>query len=525
MLRRRTPTTLAAIIAVAVALLLPATATAQDNSLYGERILSKDGQWMAPVATRILGSTDDHHVHRGSINSWDWSVSAGTPVFAARDGVVEAAGCYLYENHKWPIMQGYGCAISIKHGGGVVSQYGHCAEGSIQVRAGDQVTQWTQLCVVGKTGVTSFYHTHFTILVNGRPVRIDSVFDVNQMKICHLCDGVNDPGAPIVKSPMMAAAQPTAQPEAPHHENGSVLLWQVALLRIKHMPPITLGSIILLFLFLLFLMTDRWRNLTVAGMICAVGFVVVFEVPIANLKASGYPAGDIAQVQAIQINLPVQFAGSKDAKDIASLWSRHRDLIAQLAKETQIPVSAIVGTLMTESRGVGIVNGRMKIRLETHQFYKFLGNDALFNKHFRIPPSGKARFLEASYWNGSAWANVHGSQDDEYAAFQIAASLNEEAAYRALSMGAPQIFGDNYRMFGYGSAKEMYADMAKGEHVQIINMFKYIAKVNHLGSLRSGNYEAFVANYNGPGNVATYTSLVRKYEALFKQMISATVLQ
>ena len=92
-------------------------------------------------------------------------------------------------------------------------------------------------------------------------------------------------------------------------------------------------------------------------------------------------------------------------------------------------------------------------------------------------------------------------------------------------MGAPQIFGDNYRMFGYGSAKEMYTDMAKGEHIQIINMFKYIAKVNHLGSLRSGNYEAFVANYNGPGNVATYTSLVRKYEALFKQMMGATVLQ
>lgn len=520
---RRTPATIAAIIAVAVSLLLPSIATAQDNRLYGERILSKDGQWMAPVATRMLGSTDDHHVHRGSINSWDWSVSAGTPVFAARAGTVEAAGCYLYENRKWPIMQGYGCAISINHGGGVVSQYGHCAEGSILVAVGDQVDQWTQLCVVGKTGVTSYYHTHFTILVNGRPIRIDGVFDINQMKICHLCDGVNDPNAPVAKSPMPQVQPSTVATVA--DATGSVLLWQVAILRIKTMPAVTLGSIVLLFLLLLFLMTDRWRNLTVAGLVCAVGFVVVFEVPTANLRASGYQADDIAKAQAIQISLPAQFANSKDAQDIARLWSRHRDLIAQLAKETQIPVSAIVGTLMTESRGVGIVNGRMKIRLETHQFYKFLGNDALFNKNFRIPPSGKARFLEASYWNGSTWANVHGGQDDEYAAFQIAASLNEEAAYRALSMGAPQIFGDNYRMFGYGSAKEMYLDMSRGEHIQIINMFKYIAKVNHLRSLRAGNYEAFVANYNGPGNVATYTSLVRKYEALFKQMISATVLQ
>lgn len=164
---------------------------------YGYRIPSKDGQWLLPVATRLLGSTDDDHVHRGSINSWDLSASVGTPVFASAAGTVEAAGCYLYEQHRWPIMQGYGCAISIKHGAGIVSQYGHCLENSIRVKVGDQVTAQTPLCQVGRTGVTSFSHTHFTILKNGSPVRMDGIFDRNLMRYCHLCSGKNDPAAPI----------------------------------------------------------------------------------------------------------------------------------------------------------------------------------------------------------------------------------------------------------------------------------------------------------------------------------------
>lgn len=150
--------------------------------LYGDRLPSKDGQWLLPTPTLHLGSTDDDHVRRGSINSWDLVAPKGTPVYAARAGIVEAAGCNLYESHQWPIMQGYGCAISIKHGNGVVSQYGHCDTGSIVVRVGQQVDEWSLLCAVGMTGQTSFGpHTHFTILSNGKPVRIDGIFDIKRM--------------------------------------------------------------------------------------------------------------------------------------------------------------------------------------------------------------------------------------------------------------------------------------------------------------------------------------------------------
>lgn len=150
--------------------------------LYGDRLPSKDGQWLLPTPTLHLGSTDDDHVRRGSINSWDLVAPKGTPVYAARAGAVEAAGCNLYETRQWPIMQGYGCAVSIKHGNGIVSQYGHCDTGSIVVKVGQQVDEWTLLCQVGMTGQTSFGpHTHFTILRNGSPIRIDGVFDIKRM--------------------------------------------------------------------------------------------------------------------------------------------------------------------------------------------------------------------------------------------------------------------------------------------------------------------------------------------------------
>lgn len=184
--------------------------SAYGQSLYGQRLASKDGKWLLPVATRILGSTDDDHVRRGSINSWDLSAAVGSPVWAAAPGVVQAAGCNLYESRQWARMQGYGCSVELSHGNGISSQYGHCAPNTIRVKRGDQVTQNTLLCQVGRTGVTSFDHTHFTILRNGSPIRIDSIFDINQMQRCHLCSGKNDPNAPVAAGAIQPGQQPTA---------------------------------------------------------------------------------------------------------------------------------------------------------------------------------------------------------------------------------------------------------------------------------------------------------------------------
>lgn len=187
-----------AVVSFALALVALTVTTAIAQSDYGSRLRSKDGQWYLPLASRILSSSDGDHVSRGSINSWDISATEGSPVWAAYPGIVEAAGCNLYESGQWPIMQGYGCAVSIKHGNGIVSQYGHCKANSIVVKVGNRVDATSQLCQVGWTGKTSFGpHTHFTILRNGSPIRIDSIFDINQMRYCKFCSSSNKPGDPV----------------------------------------------------------------------------------------------------------------------------------------------------------------------------------------------------------------------------------------------------------------------------------------------------------------------------------------
>ena len=221
-----------ALIAVIATLITPTGAAAQSD--YGERLPSRDGHWLLPVATRLLGSTDDDHLQRGSINSWDLSATVGSPVWAAAPGVVEAAGCFLYENRQWPIMQGYGCAVQISHGAGVSSQYGHCLENSIRVKRGDRVDASTLLCQVGRTGKTAWPHTHFTILRNGSPVRIDSLFDIRQVHYCKFCNPTNDPQAPVVNGGNTMAAQPTTG-------TGESRLMQM-LRNVARMPPEQLSS-------------------------------------------------------------------------------------------------------------------------------------------------------------------------------------------------------------------------------------------------------------------------------------------
>ncbi|TXH43470.1 MAG: hypothetical protein E6Q97_34060 [Desulfurellales bacterium] len=288
------------IIAVSLAI-VPMTVSAQ--SLYGQRLASKDGKWLLPVASRVLGSTDDDHVRRGSINSWDISVSVGTPTMAAAPGVVEAAGCNLYETRQWPIMQGYGCAVQIKHGEGVSSQYGHCQQGSLFVKRGDQVTQNSVICLSGLTGMTSYSHVHFTVLRNGSPVRIDGLFDIRQMKYCHLCNGTNDPKAPINGVVIGSTSHPA--PATTTTVAAAPTRWAQLLRILAQYPPQTVSlsvMVVLGLLVLLYWLGGKVERIVIvsgsSGMAGALVVVWLFmplaQPVVAQQQADGGPVGSAA---------------------------------------------------------------------------------------------------------------------------------------------------------------------------------------------------------------------------------------
>ena len=85
----------------------------------------------------------------------DIAVDYGTPIHAAAAGVVVYSG--------W--MGGYGYAIMIDHGGGLVTIYGH--NSSLAVGEGQRVSQGQLVAYAGSTGYSTGPHCHFEVRLHG----------------------------------------------------------------------------------------------------------------------------------------------------------------------------------------------------------------------------------------------------------------------------------------------------------------------------------------------------------------------
>lgn len=85
----------------------------------------------------------------------DIGVDYGTPIVAADSGTVVVAG--------W--LGGYGNAVMIDHGGGLVSLYGHNT--SVNVSVGQAVSQGQVIASAGSTGYSTGPHCHFEVRLHG----------------------------------------------------------------------------------------------------------------------------------------------------------------------------------------------------------------------------------------------------------------------------------------------------------------------------------------------------------------------
>lgn len=109
--------------------------------------------------------TDLHYIVRGL--SWNHTGvdidcngrrdgSSTNDNYSAMDGIVQFAGS----------KGGYGYAVEVDHGNGLVTRYGHFH--SLYVKKGDVVTTGTPLGRCGSTGNSTGTHLHFEVIANGK---------------------------------------------------------------------------------------------------------------------------------------------------------------------------------------------------------------------------------------------------------------------------------------------------------------------------------------------------------------------
>lgn len=88
----------------------------------------------------------------------DWACGEGTNVKASSSGTVTQSG--------W--MNGYGYCVTISHGEGMATRYGHMSKTAVSV--GDTVSQGDLVGYSGNTGRSTGPHVHFEIHKNGTAV-------------------------------------------------------------------------------------------------------------------------------------------------------------------------------------------------------------------------------------------------------------------------------------------------------------------------------------------------------------------
>ena len=200
----------------------------------------------------------------------------------------------------------------------------------------------------------------------------------------------------------------------------------------------------------------------------------------------------------------------------SNAWNNYGGLVEQLAREHNIQTATVLAILAIESGGSGFVNGRLKIRFENHIFRASLlkgGRLGEYDANF----GGGLRWNDKHlYKEGDQLLPVHtGKQDSEWSALVVAQRLDAELGACAISMGASQVMGFNFKSGGFSSACSMLEAYSRSEAEHIRGMFNFLKNRGLVEPMRQNNFEAVALGYNGEGQVERYARLMRgAYDAV-----------
>src|SRR5690606_3891488 len=112
------------------------------------------------------------------------------------------------------------------------------------------------------------------------------------------------------------------------------------------------------------------------------------------------------------------------------------------------------------------------------------------------------------------------NQAAEWEVFSFARSLDETAAMRSISMGAPQVMGFTHLAIDYPSVPAMFASFPAIARAQIEGLFRFVQGRFLLPAIQRGDFVAFAAGYNGPGNAEAYAGIIRSRLASYQALVA-----
>ena len=120
---------------------------------------------------------EGEYSHRDAENRYalDFAVPVGTPVLAARDGVVmQLQDRYRGNGLDRARDAGRANYIRILHDDGSMALYAHLAEGGVLVSIGQRVEAGERIGLSGNTGYSTAPHLHFAVQVN-RGMQLEAI--------------------------------------------------------------------------------------------------------------------------------------------------------------------------------------------------------------------------------------------------------------------------------------------------------------------------------------------------------------
>lgn len=112
---------------------------------------------------QAAGGPLSSHTTSDSQYAVDIGMPEGTPVIAARDGLVIDTEANQIYGGRSPDLMDKANAVRIQHRDGTIAVYAHLMHGGVNVRPGQRVKAGTQIGLAGSTGYSSGPHLHFAV--------------------------------------------------------------------------------------------------------------------------------------------------------------------------------------------------------------------------------------------------------------------------------------------------------------------------------------------------------------------------